>query len=155
MKTKLIYLVGLPLLWLAVALIALLIPPDKLYFMAIAPSAWLVIFGGFNWCPIGLMPVAGLPVMCLTGLALNWLKLPLRTALTSSLILTLLLWASLLSHFGQSRALQVPGAPLGLLLSCFNFSLYFLPLVGALNLIGNSLIKTYKRNINKPSATSN
>ena len=40
MKSKLFFLVVLPLVWLAVALISYQLPADRLYVLAIAPSAW-------------------------------------------------------------------------------------------------------------------
>lgn len=146
MKRKLFFLLVLPLVWLAVALISYQLPADRLYVLAIAPSAWLAFFGDFFSRPIGQMLAAGLPAMCLIGLALLGLKMTPRVAIISSLALAIMLWVALLTLFWQSRALRVTGAPLALFLCCFNLSLCFLPLVALLGIIGNGLVKAFKRN---------
>ena len=145
MKTKLYFLLVLPLVWLVVALIAYHLPADRLYVLAIAPSAWLAFFGDFFSRPIGQMQAAGLPAMFLIGLALLRLKMTPRVAIISAFILAIILWGSLLTLFWQSRAIRVNGAPLALFLCCFNLSLCFLPLVALLCIIGNGLAKAVKR----------
>ena len=147
MKTKLFFLLVLPLVWLAVALISYQLPADKLYVLAIAPSAWLAVFGNWLSYPrtIPQLVVAGFPAMLAVGFILLKLKMTPRVAIISSLILAIILWGLLLALVWQSRAIRVPGAPLALFLCCFNLSLCFLPIVALLGIIGRGLVRAFRR----------
>lgn len=145
MKTKLFFLLILSLIWLAVALISYQTCADKLYILAIAPSAWLALFGDWLFHPIPQLQVAGLPAMLVVGLILLTLKMTPRVAIISSLILTLMLWVVLLALVWNSPAIRLRGAPFIWFLCCFNLSLCLLPLLGLLGMIGKGLTNAFRR----------
>ena len=127
MKEKWFFLVGLPLVWLAVAVLSHHRLADKAYWFSIAPSVWLLVFRNWNLLTIHQLQMAGLPVVILIGAVLYWLKMKPKAAVISSLVLTFIFWISLMICGSQGTLIREPGAIFVWLLCCFNLSLCFLP----------------------------
>jgi hypothetical protein len=145
MNKKVFFLLILPFAWLVVSMIATPFHPDKFYIVALAPSVWLALFGGFFSHTTFEMLVAGLPAMALVGLILILLKMTPRAAIISSLVPALVLWGSFLIVVWESRAIRACGAPFAWFLCCFDLALYLLPILALLGIVGRLLIKAFKR----------
>lgn len=129
MKTKCFFLIGLPLVWLAIAILSHHQLADKAYLLSVAPSVWLLIFRDWNSVSIQQLQLAGLPVVCLIGVILYGLKMKPAAAIMASGVITLILWLMLMMCARQGTLIREPGAVFVWLLCCFNLSLCLLPAV--------------------------
>jgi len=127
MKDKLFYLLGFPLVWFVVATITACPCADKVYVLAVAPSAWLLFFESKTSVTLHQLQFAGLPVMFIVGLVLLKLRMKPSVIIISSVVITFILWVTLLVLVRHSAASKVPGAVPTWLLCCFNLSLCLLP----------------------------
>ena len=135
MKDKLFFLLALPLTWFVVAMITDYSIADKVYLLAVAPSAWLILFEKPLSITTLQMQFAGLPVMFLIGFILFKLKMKPRTAIISSVIITFILWFTVAILASRGTAIKVPGALVIWIFCCFNFSLCLLPFLTLPNLL--------------------
>ena len=127
MKNNLIYLVGIPLIWLLVAIATYTPITDRVYLLAIAPSAWLILFTKFYSLSIYQIISGGLPAMVVIGFILLLMKVKLSHLAIGTAVSTIILWLLLLITVSKGTAIKVPGAPAVWLLCCFNLSLCLLP----------------------------
>jgi uncharacterized membrane protein len=125
---KLFFLVILPLGWFVVAIVSFQRCADKVYALAVAPSAWVFFFVSSHSVPEHLLKFAGLPAMIVVGFVLSKLKITPVMTIISSLVITFFLWLALVMALSQSTAITVPGASYVWFLCCFNLSLCLLPL---------------------------
>jgi peptidoglycan/LPS O-acetylase OafA/YrhL len=130
-KNKLFFLLVLPLVWFVVALISHQPGADRIYLLAVAPSAWLFFWEGSLTVTTHLVQLVGLPVMFLVGFVLYKFKMKPRVTMISLVVITFILWIALLVSVSQSYAIKVPGAIFVWFLCCFNFSLCLLPFLAA------------------------
>ena len=127
MKDKLFYLLGFPLVWFVIATITACPCAGKAYALAVAPSAWLLFFESHTSVTPHQLQFAGLPVMFIVGLVLLKLKMKPRVIIISSVVITFILWITLLVFARHGTGIKVPGAVPLWLLCCFNLSLCLLP----------------------------
>ena len=146
MKPKTLYLVIMPLLWLAAASLSTYHQlGDRLTLFAFVPSLWLLLFIDANSIAFPQALLAGTPAIAVAGLILLKLKLPPRAAIIFALFLTLIIWGTLLIAGQEGRAIHVRGATVIWFFICFSFSLCLLPAIAFLGYIGRGLINKIRR----------
>lgn len=154
MKRRVFFLLVLPVVWFAIALMAVRFNPDRAYALAIAPSAWLTLFGDLFSRPLLHLQLAGLPAMFVIGLILMVLKMTPRAAIAWSLVMTAVSWGIFVFVFRQSRVMQASGAPFAWFLCWLNFSLCLLPVIALLSIIGRwsiDRVRGMRTGMNTPS----
>ena len=141
MLNRICYLFGIPLVWF---LVVITLPPyvDKVYVFAVAPAVWMLIFvEGYEMTAQHFL-FGGLVGISLVGPVLLAFKIKLRTAITTWLITTFVLWMLFSCVFSNAanniaREHTVSGMCNNLtsgkvvfswLLCSFNFSLCLVPI---------------------------
>ncbi len=127
-RDKRLFLLGLPALWLLVALVAFAPGVDGVYLLAVAPAAWLFLFEDPAALTAAQMQLAGLPGILLTGLLLLKLGAKPSTMAFAAAAIALVVWLPLVATLGRTVALTAPRSALLWLLCCFNFALFLLPI---------------------------
>ena len=128
MRDKVLIAVGLPLVWLVVAVGAYRPGVDRVYLLAVAPSVWLFLFVDPLEVTVLQMQVAAFVPMVLAGLVLVKLRMPPRLMATVAAATAFALWLALAIYLARSPAAQDPHAAVLWLLCCFNFALALLPI---------------------------
>lgn len=127
MKERLFYLLGLPLVWLLVAVFSFQPGVDRIYLLAVAPSAWLFMFVDPLKVTMLQLQTAAFPLMFIVGLVLLKLKIRPRETIISTFFLTFVLWLVLVIAVSKGTAIRNPNASFLWFFCCFNFSLCLLP----------------------------
>jgi len=141
MKNILFFLLVLPLIWFVIALTTNQTSTDRAYLLAVAPSAWLLLFESPLSVTTRQMQFGGLPLMFLVGLVLLKLKMKPLVTIVSSAVIALILWIALLAFASEGTAIKVPGACFAWILCCLNFSFCLLPFFA---LSAKLIIKIYE-----------